>query len=103
MSKADGFRARFGPWAVITGASSGIGAEFARQLAARGLHVALVARRREKLEALAAELVAAHGIEARVVERDLAAAGGSEALLAAVEDLDVGLLVNNAGLGLKGR
>jgi hypothetical protein len=103
MSKADGFRERFGPWAVVTGASSGIGAEFARQLAARGIAVALVARRRERLEALAAELVASHGVDVRVVERDLAAAGGAEALLADVAALDVGLLVNNAGVGLKGR
>lgn len=103
MTTADRFRARFGPWAVVTGASSGIGAEFARQLAARGLAVVLVARRRDKLEALAAELTAAHGVGVLVVERDLAAAGGAEALLAETETLDVGLLVNNAGVGLKGR
>src|SRR5215204_2177306 len=103
MAKDDGFATKYGPWAVVTGASAGIGAEFARQLAARGLAVALVARRREKLEALAAELVASHAIEVRVVERDLAAAGGAAALVDEVADLDVGLLINNAGVGLKGR
>lgn len=103
MARREDFSQQYGPWAVVTGASSGIGAEFARQLAARGLAVALVARRRDRLEALAAELTAAHGVETRVLERDLAAPGGATALLDELAPLDVGMLVNNAGLGLKGR
>ncbi len=103
MAQRASFASRYGPWAVVTGASSGIGAEFARQLVGRGLAVVLVARRRERLEALGADLHAAHGAEVRVVVSDLAGSDGVANLVAAVADLDVGLLVNNAGVGLKGR
>lgn len=96
------FAHRYGPWAVVTGASSGIGAELARQLAAAGLSVVVVARRRDRLEALAAELTAAHGVEIRIAEHDLADPAGVAALATSVASLDIGLLVNNAGVGLKG-
>ncbi|KAB2888927.1 MAG: SDR family NAD(P)-dependent oxidoreductase [Kofleriaceae bacterium] len=97
------FVARYGPWAVVTGASSGIGAEFARQLAARGLSLVLVARRRDRLEELGAELFARHGTDVRIVTCDLSDARGPWHLLDEVADVDVGLLINNAGVGLKGR
>ena len=100
--RVNDFLERYGRWAVITGASSGIGAEFARQLAERGLSLVLVARRRDRLDALAAELVAKYGIEVFVAERDLAAPGSVDALVAEVGARDVGLLVNNAGFGMKG-
>ncbi|MEM6990068.1 MAG: SDR family NAD(P)-dependent oxidoreductase [Myxococcota bacterium] len=96
------FSERYGPWAIVTGASSGIGAEFARQLAARKLNVVLVARSKDKLETLADELVKAHGIEARVAPADLMRADFLDALAPALEDLDVGLLLNNAGYTLTG-
>ncbi len=103
MAQRESFVAKYGPWAVVTGASSGIGAEFARQLAARGLSVVLVARRLDRLEALGAELFATHGTEVRIQPCDLADEDGAATLIDGVADLDVGLLVNNAGVGLKGR
>lgn len=91
----------YGPWAIVTGASSGIGAGVARRLAAEGLGVVLVARRGEALEALAAELEAT-GARARVVVQDLARPGAAEAVMRATEDLDVGVLVSNAGAARMG-
>lgn len=93
---------RYGPWAVVTGASSGIGEAIARELAARGLHLVLCARRKERLEALAAELAASHGTQACVVEVDLARPDFAPLVEEATRDLDIGLLVNNAGIGDKG-
>lgn len=91
------FADRYGPWAVVTGASDGIGAEFARQIAGAGVGVVVVARRRPLLDALADELRAAHGVEVRVATLDLAAPGVEEDLFAATAGLDVGLFVHNAG------
>jgi short-subunit dehydrogenase len=89
--------------AVITGASSGIGAAFARKLAADGFDVVLVARRNERLEQLCDQLVAAHSIRADAHAADLADAAATEVLaerIAAIDDL--ALLVNNAGFGTMG-
>lgn len=91
------FRERYGPWALVAGASEGLGAEFARQLAARGLGVLAVARRREKLEELRRELADA-GAEVRVASVDLAAGDLEEAVASAAEGLQIGLLVCNAAL-----
>ncbi|HKD75989.1 MAG TPA: SDR family NAD(P)-dependent oxidoreductase [Ktedonobacterales bacterium] len=87
----------FGPWAVVTGASSGIGKEFARQLAANGLHLVLVARRRPLLETLGAELASTFGIRYRTVGVDLRDDNFLTAVTDATDDLDVGLLISNAG------
>jgi uncharacterized protein len=87
--------------ALVTGASSGIGAEFARQLAARRYDLILVARRKERLEKLAAELAAANGVRAEVLTADLT----NDAELKTVEQRAgaIDLLVNNAGFGVLGR
>jgi short-subunit dehydrogenase len=86
---------------LITGASAGLGAEFARQCAKRGEALALVARRRDRLEALKAEL----GGDVHIFAADLALAGAAESLIAEVEaeGLSVATLINNAGFGLAGR
>lgn len=90
------------PLALITGASAGIGAAFARAYAARGYDLTLVARRAERLEALAAELSAAHGIEAFAIPADLAAFEAHASVLAAVaaRGRAVDALVNNAGFSI---
>jgi uncharacterized protein len=90
--------------AVVTGASSGIGVELARELARRGHGVTLVARREAELRAIADELSAAHGIRAEVVTADLAAPDSRAAVLEtiAARGLTVDVLVNNAGLSTSG-
>jgi short-subunit dehydrogenase len=90
--------------ALITGASSGIGAEIARLLAERGYGVTLVARRRERLEELAEELSSAHAVRAEIEACDLASAGARSRMIRSVEErgLAVEVLVNNAGFGSGG-
>lgn len=87
------FRARYGPWALVAGGSEGLGAAFARALAARGLDLVVVARRREPLAALAAALSAAHGVAVRTLAVDLAAPDAADAVDAACADVEVGLVV----------
>ena len=91
------FLRRYGPWALVAGASEGLGAEYARQLAARGLSVLLVARRAEPLQALAEELRRIYAVKAQVAVIDLADPALPERLEAAVGELEIGLLVYNAG------
>jgi short-subunit dehydrogenase len=90
------FRQRYGPWALVAGASAGLGEAFARLLAARGLNLVLIARRAEALARLAGELRAAHAVEVREEAMDLARADLVPAVERAVAGLDVGLLVYNA-------
>jgi short-subunit dehydrogenase len=97
------FTRRYGPWALVTGASSGIGAGFARALAERGLNVIVVARRRELLDTLAREIERTHGVSVLPLAMDLAHDGAAGEVVAAVKDLEIGLLVNNAGTGWIGR
>jgi uncharacterized protein len=93
----------YGPWAVVTGASSGIGRAFAEELAAAGLHLVLAARSTERLEMVGGELSRTHGIDHRVVTVDLSRPDGAASLAAATSELDVGLLISNAGGGRPGQ
>jgi uncharacterized protein len=95
-------RARFGPWAVVTGASSGIGREFARQLAANGINVVLIARRQALLAEAGREFSTQYGVEHRVVALDLTEPGFLERIAGATDDLDIGLVVSNAGTAVPG-
>jgi hypothetical protein len=97
------FVEKYGKWALVAGASEGMGAEFARQLAARGLDVVLVARRASLLDALAAELRQAFGVQVRALPIDLSSPEAAEAIVAATSDLQLGLLVYNAALSPVGR
>lgn len=94
-------------WALITGASSGIGAEFARRLASLGMHLILVARRKELLEKLAEELHTAHGTKCELVVTDLTSTTPADPVATLVADvaqrnIQVELLINNAGFGYVG-
>jgi short-subunit dehydrogenase len=91
-------------WALVTGASSGLGADFARELARHEAHLVLVARRRNRLEALASELAERHGVRTRVVALDLARPDAPRQLHEQMrsEGIAIDVLVNNAGFGLYG-
>ena len=93
----------FGPWAVVTGASSGIGEGFARRLAADGINVVLVARRLALLEGIGRQLSDEFGIKYRTIQADLAEERFLNDVDTATRDLDVGLLVSNAGTGKPGK
>ena len=90
------FRTRYGNWAVVAGASEGLGAAFATELAKRGMHLLLVARRADALQSVAERLRQGHGIEVRVLVLDLASPALAESLSDAATDLDLGLIVYNA-------
>ncbi len=93
---------QYGPWALVTGASDGIGRAFARHLAAQGLNVVLVARGEKALAALASELQQVHSVQCRVLAADLSDLEAVQWLADATSDLDVGLLVAAAGFGTSG-
>jgi short-subunit dehydrogenase len=93
---------RFGPWALVTGASSGIGREFARQIAASGINVVLVARRDALLTELGRAISQEFDVQYRAVAMDLSREGFIAGLADATHDIDIGLVVSNAGTGNPG-
>ena len=93
---------RFGPWALVTGASSGIGKEFAQQIAASGINIVLVARREDLLKEVGVEFSKGYGVEHRVVVLDVSREDFIRQLASATDDLDIGLVVSNAGTGNPG-
>ena len=94
--KTNRFSDRYGAWALVAGASEGLGAAYARALASRGMNLLLVARRKALLSALADELHRDFGVEARGLEADLGAPGFIEKIEGAAAGLDLGLVVYNA-------
>ena len=96
------FKDRYGPVALVTGASSGIGKAFAETLASMGLDLVLVARRLERLEQLAANLAKEHGVHATAQQIDLVQPTAAQQILDVTSGLDIGLVVSNAGFGMKG-
>jgi len=99
MSK---LKQQFGDWALITGASSGIGEEFAKQIAAAGVNVVLVARRLERLKTLADTLESEYHVRTLIVEQDLAEEDSVRNIAEITADLDVRLIISNAGDGAMG-
>ena len=93
---------RYGPWAVVTGASDGIGQAIATELAAEGFGLVLVARRKAILSEFAEDLAARYGTKTRVIQADLGSDVGTAAVEAETADLEVGLLVAAAGFGTSG-
>lgn len=93
---------KYGPWAVVTGASEGIGKEFALRLAEAGINTVLVARRNELLAALANDLETKHSVSTRVIAADLATDAGVHEVIQQTKSIDVGLLVAAAGFGTSG-
>lgn len=101
--KQDGlWRERYGPWALVTGASEGIGCAMAQEIASRGVHLILVARRKDRLDALAETLKSTTGVQVRVCAADLSTAEGTRSVLLSIEGLELGLFVAAAGFGTSG-
>jgi uncharacterized protein len=94
------FAAKYGPWALITGASKGLGAEFARQCAQRGLNTVLVARNTDLLKAQAETIKKAYGTEVKTIACDLSREDFIKEIAPVTGGLEIGLLINNAGASL---
>lgn len=101
MTKEE-YHRRYGPVALVTGASSGIGWAFAEELGKRGFDLVLTARRVDRLEELAARLAQDHGVRSRVIGADLTDQNAPAAILQETAGMDIGLVVSNAGFNMKG-
>ncbi|MFK5974557.1 MAG: SDR family NAD(P)-dependent oxidoreductase [Flavobacteriaceae bacterium] len=91
------FKEKYGSWGLITGASSGIGKEYATSIAAQGIDIVLVARSEEKLHRIGKELRNKYQVQVKIIVADLASEGGVDILIHETRDLEIGLLVNNVG------
>lgn len=91
------FLKKYGPWAVVTGGSSGIGEAFCHALAQKGLNIVLVARNQLKLQALSQELKSKYNVQTKVVIADLQVTNDIEKICIETDQLEIGLLINNAG------
>ncbi|MFM6924566.1 MAG: SDR family NAD(P)-dependent oxidoreductase [Ferruginibacter sp.] len=92
----------YGQWAIITGASSGIGLELAKQLAGAGFNLLINSRHFEKLQALERELTSKYPVEIKIVDADLSETKGIDKIIQAAYGLDIGLLITSAGYGSSG-
>ncbi len=96
------WKSKYGDWALITGASSGIGEEFSKRLGGMGLNLILIARRKEKLEKLSEEIRSKNGIEILVIQQDLSEDSAVQNVIDLIGEREVGILINNAGFGSTG-
>ena len=90
------FKARYGSWALVAGASEGLGVAFAERLASRGMNTLLIARRGDLMDRVAEDLRHNHGVEVRCLVQDLAAADLADALREATSEIDLGIMIYNA-------
>jgi short-subunit dehydrogenase len=95
-------RERYGEWALVTGASSGIGRKFAEKLATEGLNLVIVARRIELLNELREQLIRQHGVEVRCLQADLSKDDCMRPVMEICADLEIGIVIHNAGSGSPG-
>jgi uncharacterized protein len=102
MADKGNFAARYGPWGIVAGASEGIGAAYAAELAARGLKLILIARRAELLEALASRLSSKYDVEVKTIPLDLSISDAAEQVFQETSGLEVGLLIYNAAFSAIG-
>ena len=96
------FKARYGGWGIVAGASEGIGATYAEELGARGLNLILIARRAELLQSLASKLSERYKIETKIIALDLADPDAAEQIAETTKELEIGLLVYNAAFSAIG-
>ena len=102
MADKSEFAARYGSWGIVAGASEGLGAAYAEELAARGLNLVLIARRAELLQSLASELSTKYNVETKIIALDLSAPDAVERIAENTKDAEIGLLIYNAAFSAIG-
>ncbi len=102
MNSKLSFSTQYGPWALVTGAAMGLGAEFSRQLAGRGLNIVLADVNMDALHTTTTAIAAQTNVQVQSLVCDLSTPDGLSSLIEATQDLEIGLLVNNAGISAIG-